>query len=280
MPRRAAVRLLSAVYNAAVLDRRVSASPVVKITLPRDEGQRVVPLTVAQVRALAEAMPARVRAMVYVQAGLGLRVGELLALRVQDVDFLRRTVPFEHQLERGTRARVDPKTPRSRRTIPLPAMVAESLAAHIAAHPPLPDGTLFYGEGARPFGHDYYGSRLFSGAVDKLAGLPGSTFPAATTTHDLRHHYASVPMAAGESVVAVAERLVTRTRRWSCRSTDTCCPTPRTAPGGPSTRPGRRPRQGPARLPRPRDGPNDLHRGSRAAQRSVGPSARRFTDYR
>jgi integrase len=27
-----------------------------------------------------------------------------------------------------------------------------------------------------------------------------------TTTHDLRHHYASVPLAAGESVVAVAER--------------------------------------------------------------------------
>jgi integrase len=28
-----------------------------------------------------------------------------------------------------------------------------------------------------------------------------------TTTHDLRHHYASVLLAAGESVVAVAERL-------------------------------------------------------------------------
>jgi integrase len=161
---------------------------------------------VAQVRALAEAMPGRVRAMVYVQAGLGLRVGEL-ALRVQDINFLGRTVRVEHQLERGTRARVEPKTPRSRRTIPLPAMVAEKLAAHIAAHPPLPDGSLFYGAGARPFGHDYYGSRLFGGVVDKLAAAPGSTFPTDTTTHDLRHHYASVLLAAGESVVAVAERL-------------------------------------------------------------------------
>ena len=70
-------------------------------------------------------MPPRNRAMVYAQAGLGLRVGELLAVRVQDVDFLRRTVRVEHQLERHTRARVEPKTPRSRRTIPLPAMVAE-----------------------------------------------------------------------------------------------------------------------------------------------------------
>lgn len=31
--------------------------------------------------------------------------------------------------------------------------------------------------------------------------------PDSTTTHDLRHHYASVLLAAGESVVAVAERL-------------------------------------------------------------------------
>jgi integrase len=31
--------------------------------------------------------------------------------------------------------------------------------------------------------------------------------PAGVTSHDLRHHYASVLLAAGESVVAVAERL-------------------------------------------------------------------------
>ena len=36
----------------------------------------------------------------------------------------------------------------------------------------------------------------------KNAGLP-----AGVTSHDLRHHYASVLLAAGESVVAVAERL-------------------------------------------------------------------------
>ena len=39
-------------------------------------------------------------------------------------------------------------------------------------------------------------------AAAKRAGLP-----AGTTSHDLRHHYASVLLAAGESVVAVAERL-------------------------------------------------------------------------
>jgi integrase len=86
-------------------------------------------------------------------------------------------------------------------------MVAEKLAAHIAAHPPLSDGSLFYGTGARPYAHDYYASRIFGGVVAKLAAAKASTFPAGTTTHDLRHHYASVLLAAGESVVAVAERL-------------------------------------------------------------------------
>jgi integrase len=46
---------------------------------------------------------------------------------------------------------------------------------------------------------DSYG-RVFRRAAE-AAGLPG------TTTHDLRHHYASVLLAAGESVVGVAERL-------------------------------------------------------------------------
>ncbi len=39
----------------------------------------------------------------------------------------------------------------------------------------------------------------------QAAGRAG--LPAGTTPHDLRHHYASVLLAAGESVVAVAERL-------------------------------------------------------------------------
>ncbi len=55
-------------------------------------------------------------------------------------------------------------------------------------------------EGA-PLGHVYYGHNLMGRAVTE-AGLPKGT-----TSHDLRHHYASVLLAAGESVVAVAERL-------------------------------------------------------------------------
>jgi integrase len=201
------VNMLKAIYAAAVLDRLVASSPVVRISTPRTDAARIIPLTVEQVRQLADAVPTRGRAMVLVQAGLGLRLGELLALRAQDVNFLGRSVRIEHQLAEHTRKRVDPKTPRSRRTVPLPTMVAEAIAAHMQTHPPLADGSLFYGKNDRPYAHSMYGTKMFKRTVDRLAAAEGSTFPADTTTHDLRHHYASVLLAAGESVIAVAERL-------------------------------------------------------------------------
>ncbi len=197
---RALVRLLRSIYSSAVLDRLVGQSPVVRVQLPRDERERVVPLTVGLVQALAESMPARTRAMVITQAGLGLRVGELLALRVEDVDFLRRTVRVEFQLAPRTKTRVEPKTPRSRRTIPLPQVVADALALHIRQFPAGADGSIFTTGAGTVYGREHYGA-TFTAAV-KRAGLT-----AGTTTHDLRHHYASVLLAAGESVVAVAERL-------------------------------------------------------------------------
>ena len=98
------------------------------------------------------------------------------------------------------KGRIPPKTPRSRRTVPLPNVVAEALAEHIAEFPAV-GNSLFTTLHGLPWRHEYYGSRVFAPAVRK-AGLP-----VGTTTHALRHHYASVLLAAGESVVAVAERL-------------------------------------------------------------------------
>jgi integrase len=195
------VSLLSSVYASAVLDRHVGSSPVIRLSLPATHRERVVPLSVAQVLALADSMPVRNRSMVIAQAGLGLRIGELLSLRVQDVDFMRRTVRIEWQLAPGSKVRSAPKTSRSTRTVPLPQVVAEALSMHLAEFPPGEDGTLFTTRFGTPYRHGYYGTRIFKEAVAK-AGLPEGT-----TSHDLRHHYASVLLAQGESVVAVAERL-------------------------------------------------------------------------
>jgi integrase len=198
---RAVAGLLRSVFNAAVLDRLIASSPAVRLSLPRSKRERVVPLTVEQVKHLAQSVPERCRAMVITQAGLGLRIGELLALRVQDVDFLRRQVHIEHQLGRDGKELLPPKTPRSRRTVPLPTVVAEALAEHIENW--LNSANfLFTTSRGNPYNHLEYSRRVFASAVVK-AGL----MPMGITTHHLRHHYASVLLAAGESVVAVAERL-------------------------------------------------------------------------
>jgi integrase len=71
----------------------------------------------------------------------------------------------------------------------------------MAAYQPADDGSLFTtATGGAMYRHEHCGSRNFAKAA-RVAGLP-----AGTTSHHLRHHYASVLLAAGESVVAVAER--------------------------------------------------------------------------
>jgi integrase len=100
----------------------------------------------------------------------------------------------------GAKVRSAPKTGRSTRTVPLPQVVAESLSRHVAEFPPGQDGTLFTTRFGAPYAHAHYGTRIFVAAVDR-AGVPPST-----TSHDLRHHYASILLAQGESVVAVAAR--------------------------------------------------------------------------
>jgi integrase len=193
--------LLKTMYRDAVLDRLVGTSPCVRISIPSYDQERVVPLTVEQVQKLVATIQERNRAMVITQATCGLRIGELLALRVGDVDFLRRTLRVEFQFAPGSKVRTDPKTPRSRRTIPLPNVAGETLAAHIAKFPPGEDGSLFVTRLGTPYRHDYYGAQIFKKAVIK-AGLPKETTP-----HDLRHFYASQLIHAGESVVVVADRL-------------------------------------------------------------------------
>lgn len=194
------VYTVSSIFKAAARDRLIGSSPFVGITLPEDTPQRVVPLTVDQVRQLADAMPDRCRAMVITQGGLGLRIGELMALRLEDVNFLKRTVRVETQIPPDEKERDDPKTPLSKRTLPLPTFVAEALSAHIAEYPPLEDGSLFYNSRGVLWTSSYL-AKLYKAAAG-AAGLPEGT-----TSHDCRHHFASILLAQGLSVVAVAELL-------------------------------------------------------------------------
>ena len=110
-------RLVAAVFLAAVDDRLIAETPCRNISLPRQERKRVVPLTAEQVRALESGLPGRLRALVTLGAGTGLRQGEAFGLTVDRVDFLRRSITVDRQitLVRGAPWFLPPKTASSYR---------------------------------------------------------------------------------------------------------------------------------------------------------------------
>ena len=141
-------------------------------------------------------MPAEWRAIVVLGAGAGLRQGEALGVTEDRIDFLRRQLRVDRQLMNlpGEAPHLVPaKTQTFARTIPLPQVVVNALAAHLAEFPA--ESLIF-----RPISRQLF-SKVWRTAV-KRAGLPESI-----TYHSLRHYYASLLIRHGESVKTVQERL-------------------------------------------------------------------------
>jgi integrase len=131
---------LSRVALKRVRDRVIASDPSDGITLPRvrrPEVAMTLPVA-ADVRALLEAAPGEWRAFVALCALAGLRLGEAAAVRVGDVDFLRRTLTVTRQVQRANGGKVEIRPPKygSGRTVYLADALVEILAAHVAAHCP------------------------------------------------------------------------------------------------------------------------------------------------
>lgn len=124
-------------------------------------------------------------------AGSGLRIGEMLGLKVSDIDLLRRTVRVDrHRLQSGLIA--FPKSKKSTRTVPVGQVVLDVLAAHLAEHPS--SEWLFLKESGEPL--DYQAWQKVWFPTRQAAGTE-------MDTHDLRHFFASVLIAGGASVKQV-----------------------------------------------------------------------------
>ncbi len=196
-------RYVVAIFRAAVRDRVIASSPAVGIRLPKSEPRRVEPLPVETVQALIESIPDRYRALVVFAAGTGMRQGECFGLTVDRVNFLRRQVTVDRQLVLGAKTGPTfgpPKTAASYRTIPLPAVVVETLAAHLRDFPVGPAGFVFTNNSGDPIRRTRF-SDVWRPAV-KAAGAPEGT-----GFHALRHFYASLLIRHGESVKVVQTRL-------------------------------------------------------------------------
>jgi integrase len=140
--------------------------------------------------------------------GLGLRQGEALALRWEDVDLDRGLVHVRHTLRRGDRQIAEPKTERSRRTLLMPAEVVSAVRAQrvrqarerLAAGKRWTDLDYVF---TTPTGRALDGVNVtheFQRALER-AGLPRQRF------HDLRHAHATLLIEGGVELAVVSRAL-------------------------------------------------------------------------
>lgn len=126
----------------------------------------------------------------------GLREGEMLALTVDDFDFVKGTVTVSKTLTRinGKDLVTPPKTDQSNRTVVLPKLLAQELLEHIEM-----------------FGLGEPGTRVFPVTKNHLQACMRKGSEAVGINririHDLRHSHVSMLIDLGYSPVAVAARL-------------------------------------------------------------------------
>jgi integrase len=161
--------------------------------------------TVAQVQALAAAVPARFSALITVAAYSGLRWGELAALRRCDVDLTRRTVRVHRKLA-ALRNRMEfgpPKSEAGVRTVALPAVAVTALRDHLATYvADDAESLIFTGEKGGVLRVGNFRRAVKWSDTTRTAGL-GDGFH----FHDLRHTGNTLAAAAGASTRELMHRL-------------------------------------------------------------------------
>lgn len=205
--------VLRRALGQAVRWRLLAQNPCLAVDPPR-AGRRhdMTILGPEQVKALLEAAAkTRDYALILTAVTTGLRRGELLALRWDDVDLQRRVIHVRHALQRikgrGLVLR-EPKTVRSRRQVSLPESTVEALRRlraeqarnRLRLGPRYQDnGLVFCLPDGRPL--DPPGlTRRFRRLADGL-GFTTLRF------HDLRHTHASMLLAQGVHPKVVQDRL-------------------------------------------------------------------------
>ncbi|WP_291052163.1 site-specific integrase [Herbiconiux sp.] len=184
---------LSHVFSNAVHDGLVARSPVRRRTSPAAPKQRTYVATTEQVWALYEAMPAGMKPVVLLGAFAGLRVAEIAALRVVDVDFMRGVISPTIQYP------AEPlKTEISKTPIPIPSELALELNRVPSEWGSETLVVGVCGRGVAP----YTLETAFRAARYSIDGLPEGF-----RIHDLRHYFASLLIAAGLDIKTVQKRM-------------------------------------------------------------------------
>jgi integrase len=170
------------------------------LRLPSQQREEMRFLTAGDVLRLADAIDGRYRALVFLGAYGGLRIGELAGLQAQDLDMLRGVVSVERQVvEVAGKLNVGPlKTRAAKRRVKLPRFVVEELAAHLAGRNSGSD-LVFPAPGGGLLSRTAFRQRFWLPAT-RAASLDG------VRVHDLRHTAVALWIEAGYSPKSMAVR--------------------------------------------------------------------------
>jgi integrase len=125
----------------------------------------------------------------------GLRRGELMALRVEDVDLASGIIRVERSFDPKERAFIEPKSRAGRRSVPLAAVLRDYLIAH-KLRLGWNEGLFFGRSPQTPFDD--------SSLAARAATAWKNTKLNAITLHEARHTFASLMIAAGVNAKALS----------------------------------------------------------------------------
>jgi integrase len=191
---RNAIMPLRVIFRRAVEDGDIAVNPCTHLRLPAVRGRRDRIASPHEGERLLAALPERDRPIWATALYAGLRRGELLALRWDDVDLAVGVMHVERSYDEKERVEIEPKSRAGRRTIPIVGALRDLLVEHNAraAH----DGGLVFGSSPdRPFQPSNVWRR--AQRAWKRAGLDPIGL------HEARHTFASLLIAAGVNAKAI-----------------------------------------------------------------------------
>ncbi|WP_284976080.1 site-specific integrase [Arthrobacter sp. efr-133-TYG-104] len=184
---------LGQLFGDAVHDGLLPKSPLSRRTAPKAGRQRTYVATTEQVWALHDAMPEGLQPAVLLAAFAGLRVAEVVALRVSDVDFMRGIIRPAIQYPGA-----ELKTEQSKNPIPIP----QDLCLQLSRNPTRwSSDTIVTNE----WGQSISPHRLESNFRQARATVSG--LPEGFRFHDLRHYFASLLISKGLDVKVVQKSM-------------------------------------------------------------------------
>lgn len=195
---------LRALYRRALSRGEVSLNPTNGIELPAVRGRRERIATPEQAAALIAAAPENDRALWATAFYSGLRRGELMALRWEDVDLEAGLIRVERSWDMRD-GLIEPKSRAGRRSVPIATVLREHLAAH-ALRSGRRTGLVFGRTTEQPFEPTTLTGRAATAwkRMNKKRKVAELEPIARIGLHECRHTFASLMIAAGVNAKALS----------------------------------------------------------------------------